>query len=102
MIPRVHAGARAELIAAGKWYEQQAGRGNAFLDAVAEAIVEVGNTPRRFARVPYRTKGEVRRYLIRRFPYAVIYEMRGDQAVVLAVAHTSRRPGYWRERLGSS
>jgi len=36
---------------------------------------------------------------VRRFPFLIVYAMLGDQLVVIAVAHTSRKPGYWRERL---
>lgn len=41
-----------------------------------------------------------RRLLARRFPYAVVYRVRGEQVVeIVAVAHYRRRPGYWRRRL---
>ena len=40
-----------------------------------------------------------RRVLTNRFPYAVIYVERDTDLFVIAVAHTSRRPGYWKERL---
>lgn len=39
-----------------------------------------------------------RRLVMRRFRYALIYAVVGDQIRVLAVAHHSRRPGYWRGR----
>lgn len=39
-----------------------------------------------------------RRLLMRRFPYSVIYSVAGDEIRILAVAHHSRRPGYWRAR----
>lgn len=35
----------------------------------------------------------------RGFPYRVIYFARDDLLMIVAVAHTKRRPGYWRERL---
>jgi toxin ParE1/3/4 len=35
-----------------------------------------------------------------RFPYRVPYQIQPDQIVVLALAHTRRRPGYWKSRLG--
>ena len=41
---------------------------------------------------------EIRRLLLRRFPYMVIYEVFPDEVMVLAVAHVSRRPHYWIER----
>jgi plasmid stabilization system protein ParE len=39
-----------------------------------------------------------RRLVTRRFPFSVIYAVAGDQVRILAVAHHSRRPGYWRGR----
>jgi plasmid stabilization system protein ParE len=39
-----------------------------------------------------------RRYLMRRFPYSIIYTISGEEIHILAVAHNSRRPGYWRKR----
>ncbi len=32
------------------------------------------------------------------FPYKVIYVIEGDMAVVVAFAHSSRKPGYWQDR----
>lgn len=39
-----------------------------------------------------------RRYLLRRFPYSIIYQIAGDELRVIAVAHHRRRPGYWAHR----
>jgi toxin ParE1/3/4 len=39
-----------------------------------------------------------RRVLMRRFPFALIYAVVDDEVRILAVAHASRRPGYWSER----
>jgi plasmid stabilization system protein ParE len=39
-----------------------------------------------------------RRFPLRRFPYSVIYAIVGEEIRILAVAHHSRRPGYWRGR----
>lgn len=38
------------------------------------------------------------RYLLRRFPYAIIYEVQPARVRVLAIAHQRRRPGYWTQR----
>jgi hypothetical protein len=43
--------------------------------------------------------GETRRCLLRRFPYGLIYALDQDDILILAVAHTRREPGYWRDRL---
>jgi toxin ParE1/3/4 len=36
--------------------------------------------------------------VLNRFPFALIYRIERDEVQILAVAHHSRRPGYWRER----
>jgi hypothetical protein len=41
----------------------------------------------------------LRKALLKRFPYAVYFELRDEECVVWAVAHGRRRPGYWRGRL---
>jgi toxin ParE1/3/4 len=42
---------------------------------------------------------QVRRVLVRRFPFSVIYRLEGDEIVVYAVAHHAREPGYWESRI---
>ena len=39
-----------------------------------------------------------RRLLMKRFPYSLIYTVAGEQIQILAVAHHSRKPDYWRNR----
>ena len=88
--------AEADLIEARDWYEaKQEGLGDEFLTCVEAAIA-------RAARVPDenpRAHGEVRRVLIRRFPYGVFYLVEGGALLVLAVAHVRRQPGYWAGRM---
>lgn len=40
----------------------------------------------------------VRRALLRRFPFAIAYQALEDRIMVIAIAHTSRRPFYWAKR----
>jgi plasmid stabilization system protein ParE len=42
--------------------------------------------------------GTRRRYLFRRFPYSIIYQITTDELRIVAVAHQRRRPGYWSKR----
>lgn len=44
-------------------------------------------------------KHGVRRLLIERFPYSVVFVQHGNDVRVLAFAHHKRRPGYWRNRM---
>ena len=41
---------------------------------------------------------KTRRALVPRFPYQVVYRLRPDEIVIVAVAHLKRRPGYWKIR----
>ncbi|QKE41725.1 MAG: type II toxin-antitoxin system RelE/ParE family toxin [Ferrovum myxofaciens] len=42
--------------------------------------------------------GTRRRYILRRFPYSIIYQVTAEELRILAVAHHRRRPGYWAQR----
>jgi plasmid stabilization system protein ParE len=39
-----------------------------------------------------------RRYILRRFPFSIIYQVNAEELRILAVAHHRRRPGYWAPR----
>jgi toxin ParE1/3/4 len=43
-------------------------------------------------------RGTTRRFLLQRFPYGIIYQVKPDEIRVIALAHQSRRPEYWRGR----
>ena len=61
-----------------------------------ERVIEAIN---RFSEIGRPIDGGLRRLNIGRTDYTIIYRLRDDVATILAVAHASRRPGYWRERL---
>lgn len=44
---------------------------------------------------------ELRQRRLKSFPYVFIYTVRGDVIGMIAFANSHRRPGYWRDRLGS-
>lgn len=44
--------------------------------------------------------GNLRSFVLRRFPHSIIYTVIDDTLFVVAVAHESRKPGYWRSRTG--
>jgi hypothetical protein len=43
-------------------------------------------------------EGDVRWWLVKRFPYSVLYRIRDDHVRILAIAHQKRRAFYWRRR----
>jgi plasmid stabilization system protein ParE len=95
---RFHEAARDELRAGARWYEREReGLGEEFLAAVEQLVERVarGELPGLAAR---EESSSVRNVLLRRFPYAVYYEIRAEELLVWAVAHGRRRPGYWRTR----
>jgi toxin ParE1/3/4 len=95
---RMHTEARMEMVAASKWYEGRVpDLGMDFLGEIEDAFAALLRQPHGYT--PLMTAGrEVRRYILSRFPYAVVYEVRANELVVLAIAHARRRSGYWRRR----
>jgi len=93
---RIHPDASAEADSAGRWYrERSASAAAQFTDEVARALRVIGESPGRGPRYLFGT----RRLLLDTFPYAIIYRELPDAIQVLAVAHCSRRPGYWKDRV---
>jgi toxin ParE1/3/4 len=88
--------ASKEFAAAVRWYEKQRpGLGGEFFDAVVHATSLIQAQPEIGTLSPDR---RTRRVLVERFPYQVVYRLSADEIVIVAIAHTKRRPGYWRNR----
>jgi len=62
---------------------------------VEAATQNICETPLRYRMI----HAPFRRCLIPKFPYAVIFSVESDQVLIIAVAHTKRKPGYWAGRL---
>ena len=91
-----------ELAEAALWYEaKQPGLGEDLLAEIAVTLQVVGGRPRSFPRLQdVHTTREIRRALLARFPFALVFLVRSDEVRILAVAHAKRRPGYWLSRVG--
>ena len=88
--------ARDEFLAAIDWYDEaRQGLGAEFVAEVESAIATIEDNPTFYAELD----DGIRRCLVNRFPYALLYSIEPDRVLILAVMHTSRRPGYWRNRL---
>ena len=44
-------------------------------------------------------EGEIRRILVRRFPFGLLYISRNDEIYILAVMNLNRNPNYWKKRV---
>lgn len=95
-----HPEAAEEYFAATRYYLEQASEliAAAFVAEVETAIQTLRAGPTRW---PVIEEPQIRRYLLTRFPYSIYYryEPDNDRVSIYAVMHTSRRPGYWRDRI---
>jgi len=90
-----HCEADVELVAAAKYYEcQREHLGRELLHAVHRALAMIQDDP---GRSPFFDK-PARACRIGGFPYRIVYELLPDAIHVLAIMHTSRAPGYWKNR----
>ena len=88
--------AACDIEDAARFYEgKRNGLGAAFRMAVADALKRIVAAPEMF---PVLRSG-IRRCLVRRFPYAVLFHFDGKIVAVLVVAHLQRQPEWWKARL---
>jgi hypothetical protein len=91
-----HPEAILESRAAADWYaERSLDASIDFKLALRDAELAVTDSPETWPAYLLGT----RCLRLKRFPYGLIYAVRRDRIVGIAVAHLSRRPGYWRKRL---
>jgi len=89
--------ARADVIAAQDWYEDQAtGLGARFRTELGSTVQRITDNALQFPPA-FR---DVRRALLRRFPYAVLFRIDQNAITVLACFHASRDPQQWQRRIG--
>jgi plasmid stabilization system protein ParE len=88
--------ADAEFQEAVDYYnDQRPGLGFEFSDEVRDAVNRIRNYPQAWTPLSKRT----RRCQVHRFPYSIIYELRSDLIVIVAIQHHRRKPESWRGRL---
>ena len=91
-----HEDARSELHESAHYYEDRVqGLGKALVDDVDNGVREILENPLASPLVG----SEMRRKVLRRFPFSLLYVVEPDRIRIIAVAHHKRRPEYWRYRL---
>ena len=102
MILRLHPEARKELRQIAEWYEdRREGLGPEVRDEVSRALNAVLEQPLRWplSSIPKARALGIRHFVVERFPLVIEYIGDEKRVLVFAVAHSSRRPGYWLRRL---
>jgi len=86
-----------ELIDEIARYElRREGLGIEFLTAVREAVRLITQNPGAWQASEHAP--DVRRFVMERFPFTIVYTELAEEILIIAVAHSSREPGYWRRR----
>lgn len=87
--------AEREFVAAIDFYNsERAGLGYEFAEEVKDTLNRIAVFPEAWPLFSRRA----RRCFVRRFPYAVLYQVRDDSVLVVALLHTKRNPQTWQER----
>lgn len=92
-----HPDARTDALEAFDWYLQRSPQAAAaFQEELHDAGLAIQRDPERWARYRWGT----RRYLMKRFPFVVVYRVAPPRIEIMAIAHGRRRPAYWKSRQG--
>lgn len=91
-----HPDAEAEFFDAIEYYESREPElGLDFAQEVQSAIRNILSFPRTWPVL----EGEIRRCLVQRFPYGILYSVEPESIFIIAVMNLHREPGYWKDRL---
>ena len=95
MIIRFTPQADADLTEAREWYaHQHEDLDLEFMESIDEALSRILTNPDQYP-IVYRS---LRRYVVRRFPFAIFYEVASGEVEVIAVFHSRRDPERWKSR----
>ena len=88
--------AKIELDDGKEYYEMEViGLGKRFKQEVKRAI----NIIKKMPEIGSQESGNIRRYILHKFPYKVLYSIEKDHIYVIAIAHLHREPMYWINRI---
>lgn len=94
---KLHPRARVDLKEARVFYRQRSPLAAvAFAHEIDAALSRIAEAPLRYPNGDHGTREHI---LPWRFPYTLVYRVYEGSIVVVAVAHQSREPGYWHDRI---
>jgi toxin ParE1/3/4 len=93
---RLHPLAWREVDDADGWYLSRSYDASVeFLSDLYSAVEDISQAPQRWPGYLHGTG----RFVMQRFPFSVVYLDDPEMVNIIAIAHSKRKPGYWRERL---
>jgi hypothetical protein len=88
-----------EMVEAARYYQSlSSGLGEDSLTEVEHAVQSIASSPQTWPVL----EGDLRRRLIKRFPFGILYMIEPDKILIIAVAHLRKKPGYWKKRISQS
>lgn len=88
-----------EMLEAARYYQSLSpGLGDDYIAEVERAVHSIASSPKTWPIL----EGTLRRRLIKRFPFGVLYRIEPDKFLIVAVAHLRKKPGYWKKRISQS
>ena len=88
--------AEQEMRESAQFYETRLpGLGMEFLNEVEKAAARIAEHPNAGTQL----RGQIRRRMLRRFPFGLLYRIEEEEIVITVVMHLHRRPGYWEDRV---
>lgn len=88
-----------EMIEAARYYQSlSSGLGDDYLAEVERAVQSIASSPQTWPVL----EGDLRRRLIKRFPFVILYRIEPNKILIVAVAHLRKKPGYWKKRINRS
>jgi toxin ParE1/3/4 len=96
---KLHSEAEAELQASVSFYRERGGPrlADRFKEHVEAGFKAILANPERFP--PIRDIPGMQKFRLKHFPFSLLYIQRPDYVWIVAIAHGSRKPGYWKHRV---
>jgi len=93
---KFHPLAESEMISSAGFYEERRPfLGDEFLDSIDETLAEIQSIPE----MGKPERSQTRSWKVKRFPFRIFYRIGIDRIWIVAVAHLSRKPNYWLDRI---
>ena len=84
------------MLKAAEYYDNfVVGLGDSFISEVKHTVQRIARNPKTGRKI----RGHVRRMLVRRFPFGILYCIEEEDIVIIAVMHFRRHPDYWPDRI---